>query len=199
MYIAMTVPFYFLWLCLPFSFLFTLLWVMWLYLVMGHMFSHMMGHLTCHMMRAHDQSHDHELFLLRTWVVKAPPKVGPTWMRVRLALGSDCLPIVVPEDCLISLSLIPCFFVRLHMSDIQWCRVVLVCCFHYSWFLYVPLRAVLLDHVYVHLHGSPYPMMDYTLCVYYGLLTPCLLMFHGVSLSRPLPWWVLHGQGCVLH
>ena len=51
--------------CLPFSFSFTLLWVTWLYLVMGHMFSHMMGYLTCHMMRAHDQSHDHGLFLLR--------------------------------------------------------------------------------------------------------------------------------------
>ena len=23
-------------------------------------------------------------------------------------------------------------------------------------------------------------MMDYASCVYYGLLTPCLLMFHGV-------------------
>ena len=46
--------------------------------------------------------------------------------------------------------------------------------------MYVPLEAILLDHVYVHLHGSLYPMMDYTLRVYYGLLTPCLLMFHGV-------------------
>ena len=36
------------------------------------------------------------------------------------------------------------------------------------------------DHTYVHLHGSLYPMMDSTLRVYYGLATPCLLMFHGV-------------------
>ena len=39
---------------------------------------------------------------------------------------------------------------------------------------------MLLDHMYVHSHGSLYPMMDYILCIYYGLLTPCLLMFHGV-------------------
>ena len=46
--------------------------------------------------------------------------------------------------------------------------------------MYAPLGAVSLDHMYVHLHGSLYPMMDYTLRIYYGLLTPCLLMFHGV-------------------
>ena len=67
-----TVRFYFLFLCLPFSFLFTSLWVTWRYLVMGHMFSHMIGHLTCHMMRAHDQSHDHGLFLLHTWYDSLP-------------------------------------------------------------------------------------------------------------------------------
>ena len=37
--------------------------------------------------------------------------------------------------------------------------------------MYVPLRAVSLDHMYIHSHGSLYPMMDYTLHVYYGLLT----------------------------
>ena len=35
-------------------------------------------------------------------------------------------------------------------------------------------------HMHVHFHGSSYPMMDYASGVYYGLLTPCLLMFHGV-------------------
>ena len=55
-------------LCLPFSFSFTSLWVTWLYLVMGHMSSHMMGHMTCRMMRAHYQSPDHGLFLLCIWV-----------------------------------------------------------------------------------------------------------------------------------
>ena len=46
--------------------------------------------------------------------------------------------------------------------------------------MYVPLRAILLDHVCIHFHGSLYPMMDSVSCIYYGLLTPCLLMFHGV-------------------
>ena len=46
--------------------------------------------------------------------------------------------------------------------------------------MYAPLGAILLCHVYIHLHGSLYPMMDYTLGVYYGPFTPCLLMFHGV-------------------
>ena len=38
--------FYFLLLCLPFSFSFNSLWVAWLYLVMDHMSSHMISHLT---------------------------------------------------------------------------------------------------------------------------------------------------------
>ena len=44
----------------------------------------------------------------------------------------------------------------------------------------MPLGAMLLDHVYVHLHGTLYPMMDDVLCACNGLFTPCLLMFHGV-------------------
>ena len=31
---------------------------------------------------------------VRSSTVKAPPMVGPTWTRVRLILGSDCLPIL---------------------------------------------------------------------------------------------------------
>ena len=46
--------------------------------------------------------------------------------------------------------------------------------------MYAALEAILLDHMYVHSHGSLYPMMDYTLRVCYELHTPCLLMFHGV-------------------
>ena len=42
------------------SFLFASLWIMWLYLVKGHMSSHMT--------RVHDLSCDHGLFLLCTWV-----------------------------------------------------------------------------------------------------------------------------------
>ena len=46
--------------------------------------------------------------------------------------------------------------------------------------MYVPLRAILLDHMYIYLHGSLYPMMDYMSRVYDGPLSPCLLMLHGV-------------------
>ena len=38
-------------------------------------------------------------------------------------------------------------------------------------FMYVPLRAILLDHVYTHFHGSSYLMMDSVSHVYHGLLT----------------------------
>ena len=49
-----------------------------------------------------------------------------------------------------------------------------------SRFIYAALKAILLDHTYIQLHGSLYPMMDYALCVYYGPSIPCLLMFHGI-------------------
>ena len=111
--------------------------------------------------------------------VKAPPMVGPTWTRVCLTLGSDCSPLLSQGTALL---LFPtrCFIVCSRMSDVQWYRVVLVHHLLHSWFMYAPLRVMLLDHVYIHLHGSLYPMMDYVSCVYYGLFTPCLLMFHGV-------------------
>ena len=43
-----------------------------------------------------------------------------------------------------------------------------------------------LDHMYVHSHGSLYPMMDYTLCVYYGLLAPMSADVPWVFLTIPL-------------
>ena len=63
------------------------------------------------------------------------------------------------------------------MSDDN--RVVLVrrlCC---SPSMYAPLGAVFLDHSYVHLHGSLYPMMDYMSRVYDGLHHP---------MSADAPW-----------
>ena len=100
------------------------------------------------------------------WCVKAPPMVGPTWARVHLTLGSDCLPQVVSGDCLAFL-LYASFIVRLCLSNVRWYRVVLVRRFLYSWFVYAALGAILLDHMCVHLHGSLYPMMDHTLRVCY--------------------------------
>ena len=45
--------------------------------------------------------------------------------------------------------------------------------------MYAPLRAVFLDHLYVHLHGSLYPMMDYMSSTYDGLHSP---------MSADAPW-----------
>ena len=78
-------------LCLPFSLSFTSLWVTWLYLVMGHMFSHMMRHITM----AHDQSHDHGLFSLHTWVTMT------LCFMFHLFLAYDSLYLISdsPESC----------------------------------------------------------------------------------------------------
>ena len=102
-------------------------------------------------------------------IVKAPPMVGPTWTRVCFTLGPDFSPSLFQGTAL--LCFLPYAFLidHLHMSDVRWYRVVLVRCLLCSRFVYAPLRAMFLDQVYIHLHGSWYPMMDYTSRVYYGL------------------------------
>ena len=90
-------------------------------------------------------------------------------------------PHVVSGDCLVSHShsMLPSLFAcACSMSDdpglYQYvASFVLDSCLR-------PWGAISLDHMYVHLHGSLYPMMDYTLRVYYRPSTPCLLMLHGV-------------------
>ena len=114
------------------------------------------------------------------WVVCQGPSHGGSYMdegtsHIRIGLP----PCVVSGDCLAFL-LYASFIVRLRLSDVRWYRVVLVRRFLHPRFMYAALRAILLDHMYVHLHGSLYPMMDYTLHVYYRPFAPCLLMFHGV-------------------
>ena len=49
--------------------------------------------------------------------------VGPTWTRVRLTLGSDCLPVIVPGDYLASLSysMLRCLLVHVQCLMIQGC------------------------------------------------------------------------------
>ena len=108
-------------LCLPFSFLFTLLWVTWLYLVMGHMFSHMMGHLTCHMTRAHDQSHDHGLFLLRTWVTMT------LYFVFHLFLAYDSLYLISDSS--------GCFRLFIGHTD-SYCHIILTVWCHWRRVLY---------------------------------------------------------------
>ena len=107
------------------------------------------------------------------------PSHGGSYMdegtfHIRIGL----LLIVVSGDCLAFLSIL-CFIVCLGISNIWWYMVVLACCLLYSQFMYAPLRAMLLDHVYVYLHGRLYPMMDYVSRVYYGLITP---------MSADVPW-----------
>ena len=111
--------------------------------------------------------------------VKAPPMVGPTWTRVHFVLGSDCSPTLF-QGTILPLSPPLCFFVVCTcMSDDLGLYQYVVSLF--------PTRlcspgGYTCDHTYVHLHGSLYPMMDYTLRVYYELFTP---MTDGV------PWGFL--------
>ena len=123
---------------------------------------------------------DHYMKQIHLFPVKAPPMVGPTWTRAHFTLGSDCSLLLFQGTTSLCFLLHAFLIDRLRTSDVRWYRVVLVCRLLCSRFVYAPLRAVFLDHVYVHLHGSWYPMMDCTSHIYYGLFTPCLLMFHGV-------------------
>ena len=114
-----------------------------------------------------------------TTIVKAPPMVGPTWTRVHLTLGSDCSPTLFQGPSRFFLLLYVSFVVRACISDVQWSGVVLVC--------RLPIclcgpEGYTCDHMYVHFHGSLYPMMDCTLCVWYGLLAP---------MSADVPWGFL--------
>ena len=76
--------------------------------------------------------------------------VGPTWTRVRLILGSDCLPALFQR----TVSPLPSLFARAClMSDVRDLGVVLV-----------RLICLVIMCVGVCLHGSLYPMTD---CVLY--------------------------------
>ena len=98
---------------------------------------------------------------------------GYVHIRIRLR------PVVVPGDCLASVYFYAFLIDCSHVSDVQWFGVVLVRRFLRSWFMYMPLRAVSLDHMYIHSHGSLYPMMDYTLRVLPRIPRP---------MSADVPW-----------
>ena len=120
-----------------------------------------------------------EYHMYNIWVVKAPPMVGPTWTRVRLTLGSNCSPSLFQGTALLCLPLYAFLIDCLHMFNVRWYRVVLVCCLYCSLSVCAPLRAMYLDHLYVHLHGSLYPMMDCMSHTYNGLPS---------SMSAGAPW-----------
>ena len=90
--------------------------------------------------------------------------VGSTWPRVRSTLESDCLPALsqgTASLCLVVDLLIVIFVVAVHIQCLV-IGVVLVC--RLSVYLCGP-EGYTYDHMYVHFHGSLYPMMDGTLRV----------------------------------
>ena len=90
--------------------------------------------------------------------VKAPPMVGPTWMRVHFILGLDCLPTLFQgtiSPLPLSLSLLPSMFAcACLMSDVRDLGVVLV-----------RLTYLVIMCMGARLHGILYPM---TGCVLYS-------------------------------
>ena len=84
--------------------------------------------------------------------------VGPTWMRVHLTVGSDCLPALSQGTVLLlpSLSARACL-----MSDVRDLGVVLV-----------RLVYLVIMCVVACLHGISYPMMDYHIYDWRRVLKP---------------------------
>ena len=115
--------------------------------------------------------------------VTTPPMVGSTWPRVHSTLESDCLPALFQGTALFHLVtdwLIILFIVAAHIRCLV-IGVVLVCVINLSAFLSCLCGpgGYTYTHMSVHFHGSLYPMMDFTLRVWYGLLTP---------MSADVPW-----------
>ena len=88
--------------------------------------------------------------------------VGSTWPRVRSTLESDCFPALSQGTvslCLVVDLLIVIFVVAVHI----WCLVIgVVLVRRLSVYLCGP-EGYTYDYMYIHLHGSLYPMMDGTL------------------------------------
>ena len=92
--------------------------------------------------------------------VTTPPMVGPTWPRVRSTLGSDCLPVLSQGTASLRLwtDCLHCY--RAHPMSRDWgCTSM-----SFPSCLCGP-EGYIFDHMYVHFHGSVYPMMDCTLRV----------------------------------
>ena len=112
-----------------------------------------------------------------------PPMVGSTWPRVRSTLESDCLPALFQGTVLFRLVmdwLLVLFIFAAHIRCLV-IGVVLVRVIDHSTFLSCLCGpgGYTYTHMHVHFHGSLYPMMDFTLCVWYGLFTP---------MSADVPW-----------
>ena len=99
--------------------------------------------------------------------VTTPPMVGPTWPRVRFTLGSDCLPVLSQGTASLRLDYGLTAFVVTARIRCLVIGVVLVCVIDHPMFLFrlCGPEGYTFDHMYVHFHGSVYPMMDCTLRV----------------------------------
>ena len=96
-----------------------------------------------------------------------PPMVGPTWPRVRSALGSDCLPALSQGTALLRLDCgLTTFIVTVRIRCLV-IGVVLVRVVNHSKSLsrLCGPGGYTCTHMSIHFHGSLYPMMDFTLCV----------------------------------
>ena len=83
--------------------------------------------------------------------------VGPTWMRVHLTLGSDCLPALSQGTALL-LSHVSWTAYCLHACDSMiW---VIQGCISTSYLSMSPWGLFSISYS-IHLHGTLYPMMDY--------------------------------------
>ena len=118
--------------------------------------------------------------------VMTPPMVCSTWPRVRSTLELDCLPALFQGTASFRLIvdwLLVIFIVAAHIRCLV-IEVVLVRVIDHLMFLFhlCGPGGYISAHMCVHFHGSLYPMMDFTLRVWYGLST---------SMSADVPWGFL--------
>ena len=100
--------------------------------------------------------------------VKAPPMVGPTWTRVRLTLGSDCLPTLFQGTAL-PLSRVSWTAYCSHVNDLM-LRMIQGCIstLHSSMSPWGLFRT----SYFVCLQGTSYPMTDYYVYNWRRVLRP---------------------------
>ena len=100
--------------------------------------------------------------------VKAPPMVGPTWTRVHLTLGSDCLP-TLSQGTTLLLPHVSWTAYCLHACDSMiWVIQGCISTSHLSmspWGLFITSYSVCL-------HGALYPMTDYYVYSWWRALRP---------------------------
>ena len=125
----------------------------------------------------HQSALSHTYFIILTHMCHDPSHGGSYVAEGAFCIRIGLSPRIVSGDCLVSIVdwLLTTFIVTVRIQCLV-IGVVLVCR------LLICLcgpEGYTFDHMYVRFHGSLYPMMDCTLCVWYGLLTP---------MSADVPW-----------